>query len=122
MSDRDDGFSLVGPLIASAVVALMIMGMVRGLPVVTEGVCQTRWQTLATVAAQNKLEQLKWSGATSLGEHAFSLAAAVRKKLPEAAGYYEVSDGGNGLREVVVTVTWQTKRGEQEVVLATLMD
>ncbi len=121
MKSRQTGFSIIGPLVVTAVIAVTVTGLVRGLPLLTGGVCQARWRTLATVAAQNKLEELKWRGAAWSGRRDFNLPSGLTADMPECRGYCEVYDA-DGLRQVLVGIVWQTKRGEQEVVLGTLVE
>jgi Tfp pilus assembly protein PilV len=114
---RDGGESLIVVVLAMAIFSIVLTGVVRLRPAMTAAVHAADHRTMATLAAQSRLEVLKARPeALRTGRKAFAPAGMHDRKT---FGVYDVVKTGQ-TAAVTVTVWWGLARGER-IVLATFV-
>lgn len=118
-NNKQQGLSLIEVVISMAmIVVLFVLYMAAQNTVVHTK--KLRYENLAYHAANKKMEELRATAFTSLPSSG-TVSDSMLSQIPSGAGSFTVADhaGYSGLKEIVVTVTWNDGIAKS-VVLRTL--
>lgn len=112
------GFTLVEVLAALAVIAVLLPAVLRGVSLATALASQTRQRTEAAALAKLKLDELAVTRTWRTGEMTGDFG-------PDWPDYRWTASTGDWMagaaRELDVTVTWTSRRGEHAMTISTLV-
>jgi len=112
------GFTVVEIMLALLVMTILLTELVHQLPAIVKGGRSAEARTLAVLAAQDEMEELKSMGAATPAAGQFKPGVGGGVPAGRWKGSWKVRRAGP-LREITVTVRWG-QAGREEVVLATL--
>ncbi len=106
-------FSLVEFMIALMILTVGILAMIGLQSTAIRSRSSSKWETAATTLAEQKLEELKSSGYSGLGNTDWTTAQSITLTgLGTFSRIYKISDSGaNYLKYIQVRVTWTNQQG-----------
>ena len=115
----ESGFTIIELLLAIAVSATLIIGIIALNTTLSNINKRSRMQLLASFAAEAKIEELRSSGYNSVAVGTTTFSSSLVSELgPQKTGTYTVSQPATGYRKISVTISYkvngQTKTQTQE--------
>lgn len=116
---RKKGFTLIEVLIASLIMGISLFAAETAIYSQVRALNQNREKTIATLAAQGELENIRGKAFDDISSYTFDVAEApglVYLHKPDGVtsrGNVEVSNVyGSGVKKISVTITWVSVTGK----------
>ena len=110
------GVSLVELLVAMTLLVIGLLAIVGVSASITRSLGESRGDNTAAVVAQSRFEQLAGTACTSL-----TLGTTVQETTRGVTERYRVVDGGNNTRQIIDSVSWNTRKGTRRQAFSTLL-
>jgi Tfp pilus assembly protein PilV len=110
------GVSLVELLVAMTLLVIGLLAIVGVSASITRSLGESRSDNTAAMVAQSRFEKLAGTACTSL-----TLGYTVEETTRGVTERYKVIDGGNNTRQIVDSVSWNTRKGTRRQAFSTLL-
>lgn len=110
------GVTLVELLVAMTLLVVGLLAIVGVSASVTRSLGESRSDNTAATVAQSRFEALAGTACTSL-----TLGTTIEVTTRGVTERYRVVDGGNNTRQIIDSVSWNTRKGTRRQAFSTLL-
>ena len=110
------GVTLVELIVAMTILSVGLLAIVGTSARIARGLCESRSDNLAAMAAQSRFELLTGTACTSL-----TLGSITEETTRGVTERYVVTDAGNNTRSIIDSVSWKTRSTTRQQAFRTLI-
>ena len=110
------GVTLVELIVAVIILSIGLLAIVGSSGAIARGLGESRLDNLAAYAAESRLEKLAGTACTAL-----TLNTWTTETTRGVTETYGVTDVGNNIRQIVDSVSWNTRKGTRRQAFVTLI-